>query len=129
MSYAVNTLVDYETPFAIRGGGHMPISNAANINSSGVLLSSSGLNQLILAPDQSTIEIGTGNIWSNVYEYLAPYQLGVVGGRAGRSGSLSIFNNLTLLGRPRWCARIHSWRRHLCLWQRVRVGIRKRGSV
>lgn len=61
----------------------MPISNAANINSSGVLLSSSSLSQLILSENGSSIEVGAGNVWSQVYEYLAPFELTVVGGRAG----------------------------------------------
>lgn len=61
----------------------MPIANAANINSSGVLLSSSGMTQLQLSEDQSTIEIGAGNKWGEVYEYLEPYKLAVVGGRSG----------------------------------------------
>lgn len=61
----------------------MPIANAANINSSGVLLSSSGMTQLQLSEDQSTIEIGAGNKWGEVYEYLEPFKLAVVGGRSG----------------------------------------------
>lgn len=61
----------------------MPIPNAANIDSRGVLLASSGFDQLKLSDDKSTIEVGAGNKWGQVYEYLAPYKLTVVGGRAG----------------------------------------------
>lgn len=83
MSAAVKILVDGQTPFAIRGGGHMPISNAANIDSTGILLASTFMNQLKLADGKDIIEVGSGNKWTNVYQYLAPYELTVVGGRAG----------------------------------------------
>lgn len=62
----------------------MPIANAANINDTGVLLSSSGLTQLRLSDDQSTIKVGAGNTWGDVYQYLAMYELTVVGGRSGK---------------------------------------------
>ncbi|KAE8149336.1 putative FAD dependent oxidoreductase [Aspergillus avenaceus] len=86
MSDAVQALKAANSPFAIRGGGHMPIANAANINSSGVLLSSFGLNQLKLSDDHSTVNVGPGNRWSDIYKYLEPYGLTVVGGRLGHVG-------------------------------------------
>ncbi|KAI4600805.1 hypothetical protein KJ359_012967 [Pestalotiopsis sp. 9143b] len=101
MSGAVQILEQTGVSFAMRGGGHMPIANAANINSSGVLLSSSGMTQLQLSDDQSTIEIGAGNKWGEVYEYLEPFKLAVVGGRSGLvgvagfilGGGISFFGN------------------------------------
>lgn len=101
MSDAVNTLTRLNTPFAIRGGGHMPIANAANINSSGVLLSSSGLSHLQLSMDHQTVSVGPGNRWSDVYQYLEPFGLTVVGGRMGvvgvpgflLGGGISFFSN------------------------------------
>lgn len=86
MGDAVKILKEANSPFAIRGGGHMPIANAANINSSGVLLSSFGLTQLSLSDDQSTVNVGPGNRWSNIYDYLEPNGLTVVGGRLGHVG-------------------------------------------
>lgn len=83
MSTAVKLLGNTNTPFAIRGGGHMPITNAANINSSGILLASSGLNKLQLSADKSVLEVGAGNVWADVYKYLEPHKLTVVGGRSG----------------------------------------------
>lgn len=64
----------------------MPIAGAANINSTGVLLSSINLNQLVLSEDQSTVAVGPGNHWVNVYDYLEPYGKIVVGGRMGVVG-------------------------------------------
>ncbi|KAK6217596.1 hypothetical protein LQW54_003318 [Pestalotiopsis sp. IQ-011] len=101
MPGAVQILEQTGVSFAMRGGGHMPTANAANINSSGVLLSSSGMTQLQLSEDQSTIEIGAGNKWGEVYEYLKPFKLAVVGGCSGLvgvagfilGGGISFFGN------------------------------------
>ncbi|VUC23422.1 unnamed protein product [Clonostachys rosea] len=103
MSDAVKMLVDGQTPFAIRGGGHMPIPNAANIDSSGILLASTALNQLILTDGKETIEVGSGNKWADVYQHLESHRLTVVGGRAAQGlvgvpgfllgGGISFFSN------------------------------------
>lgn len=79
----------------------MPIVGAANINSSGVLLSSANLITLQLSSDKSTMSIGPGNIWAKVYDYLEPYGLLVAGGRVGvvgvpgyiLGGGFSFFNS------------------------------------
>ncbi|GME45895.1 putative FAD binding domain-containing protein [Neofusicoccum parvum] len=101
MSYAVKSLKELNTPFAIRGGGHMPINDTSNIDSSGVLISSSGLSQLVLSEDKSTLEVGPGNRWAAVYKHLEPHQLTIVGGRMGvvgvpgflLGGGISFFSN------------------------------------
>ncbi|KAI8201243.1 hypothetical protein K4K52_007335 [Colletotrichum sp. SAR 10_76] len=89
MSNILGTFNDTNTQFAIRGGGHMTIANAANINAPGVLVATSGLSNLVLSDDQSTIEVGAGNTWSDVYRFLEPYKLAVVGGRAGDGDIIS----------------------------------------
>ncbi|KAI8180776.1 hypothetical protein K4K54_012150 [Colletotrichum sp. SAR 10_86] len=89
MSNILGTFNDTNTQFAIRGGGHMTIANAANINAPGVLVATSGLSNLVLSDDQSTIEVGAGNTWSDVYRFLEPYKLAVVGGRAGNGDIIS----------------------------------------
>ncbi|KAF3762028.1 FAD binding domain-containing protein [Cryphonectria parasitica EP155] len=81
MSIAVQTLVQYNTPFAIKGGGHLAIAGSNNINSTGVLLASTNLNQIDLAADHETVDVGPGNRWGTVMDYLQDYQLSVVGGR------------------------------------------------
>jgi FAD/FMN-containing dehydrogenase len=101
MSFAVQTLVQAQTPFAVRGGGHMPIAGSANINSTGVLLSSSNLTDLILSADNSTITVGPGNRWGAVYDALEPTGRAIVGGRLGvvgvpgflLGGGISFFGN------------------------------------
>lgn len=101
MAHVVRALANFRSPFAVRGGGHMPIPDAANINSTGVLLASLKLRELELSQDASTVKVGAGNHWGDVYEYLEPYQLTVVGGRMGvvgvsgfvLGGGVSFFGN------------------------------------
>lgn len=101
MSFAVKSLVKSHVKFAVRGGGHMPIAGSNNIDSSGILLASSGLSQLQISDDQSTVAVGPGNRWGAVYRYLEPYGVTVVGGRLGvvgvpgllLGGGISFFGN------------------------------------
>jgi FAD/FMN-containing dehydrogenase len=86
MGNAIKTLVSMQVPFALKGGGHMPTPGFNNINSSGVLLSSSGFKQLEISADGKTVHVGPGNIWDDVYQYLEPYGCTVVGGRLGIVG-------------------------------------------
>lgn len=64
----------------------MPIPGYNGIDNTGVLLSSSNLTALALSLDRSTVSVGPGNRWGDVYSYLAPSNLTVVGGRVGRVG-------------------------------------------
>lgn len=81
-------LTELDTLFAMRGGGHMPISTAANINSSGVLISSTNLNLLQLSDDKQNMSMGPGNRWFDVYSFLNATAPGitVVGGRLAPVG-------------------------------------------
>ncbi|KAL3418745.1 FAD binding domain-containing protein [Phlyctema vagabunda] len=103
MSEAVKGLVRFGTPFAMRGGGHMPIPNAANINSTGVLISSSKLTKMELSTDGGTLELAPANRWGDAYIYLNETGTGkmVVGGRYAPvgvpgyllGGGMSFFSN------------------------------------
>tara|TARA_R110002003_G_scaffold70_12_gene6400 strand:+ start:5327 stop:5653 length:327 start_codon:yes stop_codon:yes gene_type:complete len=59
----------------------MPIRGAANINSTGMQISSSNLMTLELSEDKQTMSIGPGPRWGDVFEYLDGTNLTVVGGR------------------------------------------------
>lgn len=61
----------------------MPIPDAANINSTGVLISSSQLTTLKLSEDLQTLSVAPGHPWGDVYEFLDTTKTGkmVVGGR------------------------------------------------
>ncbi|KAH9832710.1 FAD binding domain-containing protein [Teratosphaeria destructans] len=86
LGWAVRVLKQYGAPFAMRGGGHMPIAGFNGIDSSGVLLSSSRLTHLYWESDGSSVHVGPGNHWENVYEFLEPHGQMVVGGRLGLVG-------------------------------------------
>lgn len=64
----------------------MPIGDSNNINSTGVLLSSSGFKRLALSPDSSTLHVGPGNHWGDVYNFLNNTGKSIVGGRLGVVG-------------------------------------------
>ena len=79
----------------------MPIADAANINSTGVQISSTNLNTLKLSDDRKTMSIGPGPRWGDVFEFLDGTNLTVVGGRLAPvgvpglllGGGISYFSN------------------------------------
>ncbi|KAI3549248.1 FAD binding domain-containing protein [Colletotrichum abscissum] len=86
MGHAVKELSKQNVPFAVRGGGWMPVPGAANINSSGVLLSTQNLTGLELSDDGTSVSVASGHDWSDVYKYLSPHGLTAVGSRIGVVG-------------------------------------------
>ncbi|KAJ4287158.1 hypothetical protein N0V90_012556 [Kalmusia sp. IMI 367209] len=70
----------------MRGGGHMPIADAANINSTGVLISSTNLNTLELSEDKQTLSIGPGPRWGDAFDLLEGTNVTIIGGRLGPVG-------------------------------------------
>ncbi|KAF4809481.1 Bifunctional solanapyrone synthase [Colletotrichum siamense] len=86
VSFAVTTLTLSLTKFAVRSGGHMPVVGYNSIGSSGVLLSTSNLTTLALSDNKATVSVGAGHRWRDVYSYLQPFGLAVVGGRIGGVG-------------------------------------------
>ncbi|KAK1465239.1 FAD binding domain-containing protein [Colletotrichum melonis] len=79
--------------FAIRGGGHMNFPGSNDIDN-GVLLALNLLNDIEISPDNSTVSVGPGNRWVDVYEALAPYDLYCIGGRMKTIG----VSGLSLIG-------------------------------
>lgn len=88
MAAIVKALTEFGAPFAIRGGGHSPIIEAANIGSDGILISTTKLKILQLSPDHSILQVGSGNRWHEIYSYLEKTGTGkmVAGGRTGVVG-------------------------------------------
>ena len=82
---ALTILTAAKTNFAVRGGGHMPVPEAAGI-SDGVLISTEKLNRLVLTKDKKIAQVGPGLRWSAVYDWISTYNLGVLGGRYGPVG-------------------------------------------
>ena len=90
VTQAKSVLRSSQTPFAVRGGDHNIVKGAASIDY-GVLIVFTKFKDISLSSDQKTVSIGPDLTWIGVYDWLAPYQLAVVGGRyptVGVSGFL-----------------------------------------
>ncbi|KAF5985021.1 hypothetical protein FBULB1_3097 [Fusarium bulbicola] len=73
------------TSFGLRGGGHMAIEGANNIDG-GPLFVMSNLTTLDLAKDKKSVWVGPGLDWGQVYRYLGQHKLAVAGGRLSPVG-------------------------------------------
>ncbi|KAI4143492.1 MAG: hypothetical protein LQ341_002903, partial [Variospora aurantia] len=71
--------------FAVKSGGHMAQAGAANIQD-GVTIDLRNLNQSSVSTDRSTVTLGPGLRWGQVYSMLAAYDLAVPGGRSAQVG-------------------------------------------
>ena len=75
----------HSAPFAVRGGGHTAWAGSASIEGSAVIDMTS-INEVTVNPDRTITSVGAGAKWSDVYSYLDPMNLAVVGGRAAQVG-------------------------------------------
>ncbi|CAF9930087.1 MAG: hypothetical protein ALECFALPRED_004513 [Alectoria fallacina] len=82
---AVKILQTTNTKFAVRGGGHMGIAGANNIND-GVLMVLSNITTFRLSQDQTVLSVGPSYKWGDVYGLLQPSGLAVQGGRLSPIG-------------------------------------------
>ncbi|KAI3316785.1 hypothetical protein HD806DRAFT_419792 [Xylariaceae sp. AK1471] len=71
--------------FAVRAGGHMPVPGAQSVQS-GVMIALDKLNSKRLNHDKTIASIGPGQVWADVYTWLAPEGLAVNGGRYATVG-------------------------------------------
>ncbi|KAG9187578.1 hypothetical protein G6011_05449 [Alternaria panax] len=74
-----------QCPFAVKSGGHAAFTGASSIEG-GITLDMVNMNQKRLSADRTAFAVGPGNRWKEVYDYLTPYNLAVVGGRAAYVG-------------------------------------------
>jgi FAD/FMN-containing dehydrogenase len=75
----------FSCPFAVKSGGHAAFSGASNIQG-GLSIDLGALDSITLNKDQTVVSAGAGNVWVNVYDYLEPYGLSVIGGRVSTIG-------------------------------------------
>jgi FAD/FMN-containing dehydrogenase len=69
-------------PFAVKGGGHT--TNPGFSSTPGVHISMTRFNKIVIRKD--TVKIEAGLTWTDVYDYLIPRGLNVVGGRQNGIG-------------------------------------------
>ncbi|KAL0567255.1 hypothetical protein V5O48_014742 [Marasmius crinis-equi] len=72
------------TPFAVKGGGHT--TNVNFSSTTGVQIAMTRFSEVTYDAQSQTAVIGSGLIWDDVYEALAPYNVNVVGGRVSGVG-------------------------------------------
>lgn len=69
----------------MKGGGHAAFWGASSING-GITIDLQNLKTIDANIENTITRIGAGNRWINVYEYLTPKNLSVVGGRVSDIG-------------------------------------------
>ncbi|ROW08495.1 hypothetical protein VMCG_03256 [Cytospora schulzeri] len=74
------------TKFAVRSGGHNPNPGFAGIDSQGVLIDMSHMNETSLSTDGTVASLGPGNRFSDVYETLNSMGKTIMGGRLNSVG-------------------------------------------
>ncbi|KDN44669.1 hypothetical protein RSAG8_05434, partial [Rhizoctonia solani AG-8 WAC10335] len=89
VSTAVQILAENNCEFGIRGGGHATNPGWAGTDS-GVLISLSELNKIEVSKDKSSVLIGAGNRWGDVYAKVGEYGIMVAGGRISLVGIISL---------------------------------------
>ncbi|KAL1869379.1 hypothetical protein Daus18300_005591 [Diaporthe australafricana] len=96
VSLAMTIIGQSQTPFALKSGGHA--SNVGQSSTTGVHVSFLRMKQINLSEDKSTVEIGMGLTWAEVYKGLSDEGVNVVGGRVSGPG----VGGLTLGGGFSW---------------------------
>ncbi|VDB99545.1 unnamed protein product [Peniophora sp. CBMAI 1063] len=72
------------TSFAVKGGGHA--SNVGFSSTTGVMISMTRFSNVTLSEDKSTVDVGAGLVWDDVYDALDGTGVNVVGGRVAGVG-------------------------------------------
>lgn len=80
----------YQCPFAVKGGGHAAWAGASSIEG-GITISLENFKQANVSADKTTVDIGPGLTWLDVYSAVEKHGLSVVGGRvSSQSGTILI---------------------------------------
>lgn len=90
--------------FAVKGGGHASFGGASSIQD-GITIDLQKLNITLVNSDNTVTQVGTGNRWIDVYQYLTPKNLSVVGGRVSDIG----VSGLTLGGGISYFSGRYGW--------------------
>ncbi|KAJ9605215.1 hypothetical protein H2200_010605 [Cladophialophora chaetospira] len=103
VSVSISILISRLTqcPFAAKSGGHAAFSGASNIEG-GITISLEKLDIVQPSSDKTTVDVGPGNTWFNVYTTLQPLDIAVIGGRVSgigvggltTGGGISFFSNI-----------------------------------
>ncbi|KAH9990394.1 FAD-binding domain-containing protein [Russula vinacea] len=84
VSKILRILGSTRTPFAVKGGGHA--TNPGFSSTTGVQITMTRFNEINVDFNSSTVEVGAGLIWDQVYAALGPTGVSVIGGRVPSVG-------------------------------------------
>lgn len=86
IAYILSVVRDEEScHFAVRGGGHGTVPGASNVRG-GITIDLTRLFFVELSPDQTSVRVGGGARWVDVYRKLDPLGLSMNGGRTAYLG-------------------------------------------
>ncbi|EXJ75709.1 uncharacterized protein A1O5_00216 [Cladophialophora psammophila CBS 110553] len=85
VSTVLQVAQDLQIPFAVKAGGHGVYSGASSIEG-GILIDLSRINAVEVAPDRTSVSIGAGAKWGDVYGKLDQMGISVPGGRISTVG-------------------------------------------
>ena len=85
VAVAVKTLATLGCTIAIRGGGHTPWANSANIDG-GVTIDMRSINAVDVNSDNTVVSVGAGALWGDVYRKMDSLGIVVIGGRGSSIG-------------------------------------------
>lgn len=69
ISTALETIANHSIPFAVSSGRHAS-NKGFSTTKGGIQIDLKGFQQVKLSSDKSYVDIGSGNIWDNVYQAL-----------------------------------------------------------
>lgn len=76
---------EFQTPFAVKSGGHGHFAGQSSVNG-GVQLDLAKLNVISVNTERTSVWVGSGNSWAAVYKKLEKMGRIAVGGRAASVG-------------------------------------------
>ncbi|KAH6698525.1 FAD binding domain-containing protein [Leptodontidium sp. MPI-SDFR-AT-0119] len=91
-------------PFAVKSGGHGKFHGESSITD-GITIDLAKLDHIRVNKSRTSVEIGPGNRWGDVYTALEPLGLTVVGGRAKTVG----VGGFILGGGISFCSNLYGW--------------------
>ena len=77
-------IAEDRVPFSVKGCGHS--ANPGFSSTTGVHISMTRFNDIVIREGYQTVEVGAGLSWTDVYRYLIPKGFNVVGGRTDGVG-------------------------------------------
>ena len=77
----MKVLVAWQTKSALRSGGHKSVLGFNSVGRNGVLIALQILYKLAISSDKKTGTTRTGNRWRDVYGFIEPHGVLVVGGQ------------------------------------------------